>query len=107
MEDPSYTLQLKQTLTIKPDHFRVRAIPRKGRRHLVVAPSLALFRTPSREGKESKESAPAPAPADPSRLPVYVLYGSNGGSSEAFAQRLATDAASHGTRCSPRISDLL
>ncbi|EIN10223.1 cytochrome P450 oxidoreductase OrdA-like protein [Punctularia strigosozonata HHB-11173 SS5] len=98
MEDPSYSLQIKQTLTIKPDRFYVRVSPRKGRRHLVAAPSSTLFKTLSNDGKESESSVPAPAPVDPSRPPVYVLYGSNGGSSEAFAQRLATDAASHGFR---------
>ncbi|EIN12923.1 fatty acid hydroxylase [Punctularia strigosozonata HHB-11173 SS5] len=97
MDDPSYTLKIKQTLTIKPNQFHVHAIPRKGRRQLVAAPSSTLLRILSDDGKDPEESKPRP-PADPSRPPMYVLYGSNGGSSEAFAQRLATDAASHGFR---------
>ncbi len=45
MEDPSYTLQLKQTLTIKPLNFRIHAIPRTGKPKLLAMPSNTLRQT--------------------------------------------------------------
>ncbi|KAL4252643.1 Bifunctional cytochrome P450/NADPH--P450 reductase [Abortiporus biennis] len=96
LEDPSYSLQLKQTLTIKPDHFYVRAIPRSGKPKLLAVPSSTL--RPG--GEAANASTPkAPRPSEGSQR-LYVLYGSNTGSCEAFAQRIATDAASHGFHAS-------
>jgi cytochrome P450/NADPH-cytochrome P450 reductase len=48
----------------------------------------------------NRDAAPAPkvdSPQVQSGLPFYVLYGSNTGTSEAFAQRLANEAPSYGT----------
>ena len=47
----------------------------------------------------SKEIAKAVVPAPPdteAKHPMYVLYGSNTGTSESFAQRIATNGASYG-----------
>ncbi|EMD34546.1 hypothetical protein CERSUDRAFT_116692 [Gelatoporia subvermispora B] len=93
LHDPSYELRIKQTLTIKPDGLRIHAIPRAGRQRLIAVPSSALFQ---QEGK--RDHAPAPVATDGLKQAMYVLYGSNTGSSEAFAQRVATDAAGHGFR---------
>ncbi|KAI0629782.1 cytochrome P450 [Trametes polyzona] len=40
MNDPSYELQMKQTLSIKPKDFFIRAIPRKDSPHLFVPKSI-------------------------------------------------------------------
>ncbi|KAG9052740.1 hypothetical protein FS842_009326 [Serendipita sp. 407] len=89
MADSSYDLKIKQTLTIKPDEFYIRAIPRAN-----VAPLII--------GKHIKENLPMPKPLQPTtnsskndaegKIMVNVLYGSNTGSSEAFAQRIASSA---------------
>lgn len=95
MDDPTYTLQLKQTLTIKPKDFYIHAIPRNDKPKMTASPSTITSQemgTPS-----GITSTPAQSINEP-RQPLYVLYGSNTGSSEAFAQRIASDAPSYG-RC--------
>ncbi|KAF7351739.1 Fatty acid hydroxylase [Mycena sanguinolenta] len=66
--DPSYTLQIKQTLTVKPKGLYIHAAPRAGGGGAATG------------------------------VPFYVLYGSNTGTSEAFAQRIANEAPSYGFR---------
>ncbi|KAJ7138272.1 bifunctional P-450/NADPH-P450 reductase [Mycena epipterygia] len=95
LDDPSYTLQIKQTLTVKPLGLYIRASPRSAALHLYASPSSTLMT--SRDS-----SAPAPKTAGPVvhgvGLPLYVLYGSNTGTSETFAQRIAGEAPSYGFR---------
>ncbi|KAJ7128256.1 fatty acid hydroxylase [Mycena filopes] len=95
--DPSYTLQLKQTLTIKPKGFHIHARRRTDR--------PVFYATPSSSLKTENNNMQAPARTTPtvdreSMKPLYVFYGSNTGTSEAFAQRIANDAASYGFRSS-------
>ncbi|KAI0785558.1 cytochrome P450 [Abortiporus biennis] len=92
MEDPSYSLQIKQTLTIKPTNFKIHAVPRAGKPKLLAIPSSSLLNNTHEEVKFK----PASDPQGDNTQHIYVLYGSNTGSSEAFAQRIASDAASHG-----------
>ncbi|KAI0693861.1 bifunctional P-450/NADPH-P450 reductase [Cerioporus squamosus] len=98
MHDPTYELELKQTLTIKPHNFYIHALPRKDRSRLLAIPSSTLL---SGNNLQEKARGDATVASDAANLcPLYVLYGSNTGSSEAFAQRLASAAASHGFRAS-------
>ncbi|KZT04430.1 cytochrome P450 [Laetiporus sulphureus 93-53] len=95
MDDPSYELKIKQTLTIKPKDLHIRAIPRTAAVPLAM-PSSSLHR--ARRGTEPKQPTRAAVPGtgvEP-RQWLYVLYGSNTGTSETFAQRVASDAAAHG-----------
>ncbi|KAH9948045.1 bifunctional P-450/NADPH-P450 reductase [Amylocystis lapponica] len=97
LQDPTYELALKQTLAIKPDNFYIHAMPRAGAPHLLATPSSTLIQSDRASVPvESGQVAPSGAP----KQPLYVLYGSNTGSSEAFAQRLATDATTYGFRSS-------
>jgi cytochrome P450/NADPH-cytochrome P450 reductase len=92
LDDPSYALKIKQTLTVKPADLRIRASVRNTAVHLYATPSATLM--------TNRDAAPAPkvdSPQVQSGLPFYVLYGSNTGTSEAFAQRLANEAPSYGT----------
>ncbi|KAJ6488891.1 fatty acid hydroxylase [Mycena sanguinolenta] len=91
--DPSYTLRIKETLTIKPEGLYIRATLRNTGVHLYASPSSTLM--------TSRDSAPTPkvvAVPQGTGLPFYVLYGSNTGTSEAFAQRIANEAPSYGFR---------
>ncbi|KAF8148143.1 fatty acid hydroxylase [Mycena galopus ATCC 62051] len=90
--DPSYNLELKQTLTMKPKDLYIRASVRAGAIHLVATPSSALMA--SRHDSRGQNSR-ATAIVGP---PLYMLYGSNTGTSEAFAQRIANEAPSYGFR---------
>ncbi|KAI0823976.1 bifunctional P-450/NADPH-P450 reductase [Trametes gibbosa] len=98
MHDPTYELQLKQTLTIKPHNFAIHALPRKDKSRVFALPSATLLSAqtaPSSRGRTGTISADAAG-----LHPLYVLYGSNTGNSESFAQRLASEAPAHGFRAS-------
>jgi cytochrome P450/NADPH-cytochrome P450 reductase len=87
--DPGYVLEIAETLTLKPHDFRLRA---RRRGPAPARPRSAVPTAPPR-----KLAAPAPvaiAPKD--ATPLLVLYGSNTGSCEAFAGRLAAEAGGHG-----------
>ena len=92
MEDPSYTVQLKQSLTIKPDGFYFYATPRAGAGSLVVGTKTAS----QSQGKSDVHTSAQDADKDAEKMPLHVLYGSNTGSSEAFAQRIASAASGRG-----------
>lgn len=93
MADESYNLTLKQTLTIKPDNFHIRAIPRDNAPPLVIGATSA-----PKPATNVGEATPATLSNEEmeKKVPMAVLYGSNTGSSEAFAQRIASAAASNG-----------
>ena len=40
MDDPTYQLQIKQTLSIKPKNLFIRASPRKDKRRLFALPTI-------------------------------------------------------------------
>ncbi|KAJ2999753.1 hypothetical protein NUW54_g6889 [Trametes sanguinea] len=101
MHDPTYELQLKQTLTIKPHNFYIHALPRKNRPRLFAAPPTSASLHGQVGGTSVHDQASAVVTADTAKLqPLYVLYGSNTGNSESFAQRIASDAPTHGFRAS-------
>ncbi|KAF7316593.1 Fatty acid hydroxylase [Mycena chlorophos] len=94
--DPSYTMQLKQTLTVKPKGMRIRATLHQGREGAPV-----LYATPSSQLMASRDGAgDATNVVGRDGHQLYVLYGSNTGTSEAFAQRIANSAPSYGFRAS-------
>ncbi|KAJ7708609.1 fatty acid hydroxylase [Mycena metata] len=96
--DPSYTLEIKQTLTVKPKGLRIHVAVRSaavGAPHLLAAPSSALIANRSAGASATKSAG---AVAGEGGKPFYVLYGSNTGTSEAFAQRVANEAPSYGFR---------
>jgi len=104
--DPSYTLELKQALTIKPKGLMIRATLRTTPCRLSAAPSSSL------KVEDIKAHLPAShqhAGAADGTTPLYILYGSNTGTSEAFAQRIASDAPIYGLsffkKPSPAISN--
>jgi cytochrome P450/NADPH-cytochrome P450 reductase len=97
MANSEYSLKLKQTLTIKPDEFYIRAIPRENVPPLTAAPG----NTTKQKAKRDDVKAANVRPEDVAgRQKIQVLYGSNTGSSEAFAQRIVSAAASKGFNAS-------
>ena len=89
-DDPSYRLEVHETLTLKPHGFRIRVKPR----------GSASFKPRSRVAQLGAPPAAAPAPqhaaATGPTTPLLVLYGSNTGSAEAFAQRIASESQAQG-----------
>lgn len=117
LDDPSYTLQVKSALTIKPDGLFVRSSLRKG-----ITPSTLQDRLSGKQSKSSlgtlrsaviidmdlDQSKTSISPdtlskpleglqvGDASKKHITILYGSNTGTCQAFAQKLASDAHAHG-----------
>ena len=94
MDDPSYQLKLRQSVTVKPDGFFIRAYPRNRKARLYTVPSSAKLL----HGTAKQKPKFVPSADAASSQPLYVLYGSNSGTSEGFAQRVASDAPAHGFR---------
>lgn len=90
--DPSYNLELKQTLTIKPAALGIRAALRQRANKITATPSSPL----KVDGGISSQAFRLPSNRTEGSVPLYVLYGSNTGTSESFAQRIATDAPNYG-----------
>jgi cytochrome P450/NADPH-cytochrome P450 reductase len=98
----NYQLETKQTLTIKPANFIIRVKPRAGRAttgffatpHEAAAPTAE----PAASAPSSASAAPANAAqaADAHATPLMVLFGSNLGTAEGIAHRIADDARSRG-----------
>ncbi|KAK0392517.1 hypothetical protein NLU13_2012 [Sarocladium strictum] len=96
--DPNYQFAVKQTLTIKPKDMHMYAILRKGltpttlERRLAGQPGNA-----ETNGKAAHDHHGNPVSAGGDRgVPLTVLYGSNSGTCESLAQRIASDAPEHG-----------
>lgn len=92
MHDPTYNLAIKQTLTIKPDNFLMRAIIRDGLSPTQLEHRLAgrgFSQEPSRLHTEGSS-------ASAGGKKLSILYGSNSGTCESLAQRLASDSSQHG-----------
>ncbi|HZD47977.1 MAG TPA: cytochrome P450 [Silvibacterium sp.] len=88
--NPSYKLEIAETLTLKPHGFRIRARRRDGS----AARMGSVVRVAPPHAPAAK-SVDAPA-AGAATTPLLVLYGSNSGSCEAFAGRIAGEAAAQG-----------
>ncbi|KAJ4289342.1 hypothetical protein N0V88_007093 [Collariella sp. IMI 366227] len=92
LDNPSYEFKIKQTLTTKPKDFYMRAVLRHEQTPTELEHRLSGGRT---SRTNSKATATTTAGAKQGK-PMSIFYGSNTGTCESLAQRLATDAASHG-----------
>jgi cytochrome P450/NADPH-cytochrome P450 reductase len=84
-----YELKVKTTLTVKPDEFRIQVRPRPGV-HLTPVPAAEPERTAA-----TPAYAAAPLVARHG-TPLSVLFGSNLGTAEAIATRLAQEGTERG-----------
>lgn len=97
MDDPSYELKIKSTLTIKPQGFYMRASLRKGVSATTLQHTLSSSSSSHDEVLKSTSSANlGQTSACSDRRPMTILFGSNTGTCQSFAQKLAADARSHG-----------
>ncbi len=82
-----YKLHVKETLTLKPEGLTVRARLRK---------TINRASTPTQPATKPKTASNQ----SQHNTPLLVLYGSNSGSSEAFARRIASDGEAQGYQVS-------
>lgn len=100
--NPSYTLQIKTSLTIKPYEFYMKAHLRDPD-FLDHAGHLAGG---EKAAKDSINKSSKNANVDASNLkPIQILFGSNTGTCEAVAQNLAGAAAGHGFKAEVQSMD--
>jgi cytochrome P450 / NADPH-cytochrome P450 reductase len=85
-----YDLKIKSTLTIKPDEMHIQVVPRPDGRLDAPAPRVT-DRAPATE-----ELAPILAAADRHNTPLRVLYGSDLGTAEGIATRIAHEGTERG-----------
>ncbi len=78
-----YQMHLKETLTVKPDGFKIKVRPRDDRDRGAFAGSTARGRG------RTEGAARAPTTRPGHNTPMLVLYGSNLGSAEELATRMA------------------
>ncbi|KAK6222971.1 bifunctional P-450:NADPH-P450 reductase [Colletotrichum tabaci] len=103
MDDPNYQLKVAESLTIKPKGFYMRAALRNGMSPTELEQKLT-GRGPNKMTLPSRPSAHTNGPptingnkvAEACGKPIGIYYGSNSGTCEALAQRLAADAKTHG-----------
>ncbi|KAG6017145.1 hypothetical protein E4U43_002204 [Claviceps pusilla] len=100
MADPSYNLEIQETLTIKPKDFCMRASLRHGMNATTLERALAGKADKGRDGGAHPEAASSSSSAEKSSKgkPLAIFYGSNSGTCEALAQSVASDAPRHGFR---------
>lgn len=85
-----YQMVLKETLTIKPDGFKIKVRPRSDKDRTIVA-------RPGVAAKVDSDGANAPARVRPGHnTPLLILYGSNLGTAEELAHRVADLAEVNG-----------
>lgn len=101
-DDPRYTLTQQQTLTLKPKDFYMRAVLRDGLtatqlEHRLSGSTAGAAAGSSLENSVASLSLSSKAKAgSTSGKPLSIFYGSNSGTCEALARRLASDAPNHG-----------
>lgn len=94
MDDPNYELRIVQTLTIKPKDFFMRATLRPGltatglQERLLGSVGTAEVGGGSRYTDKEQDTK--------SKVDLQILYGSNTGTCEALARKLASQAGQHG-----------
>ncbi|KAF9882279.1 bifunctional p-450: NADPH-p450 reductase [Colletotrichum karsti] len=105
MDDPSYTLKTKESLTIRPKDFYVRAVLRNGMTPLQLEARLAgayVKTSPDAGSGAAIATNGSIQHADDSsaerRMAIY--YGSNAGTCEYMAHKVASNASHHGYRAS-------
>ncbi|EXJ56392.1 hypothetical protein A1O7_06735 [Cladophialophora yegresii CBS 114405] len=91
-DDPNYKPVVKQALTVKPDNLYIRVTPRKSMNATAMD---SLIHSKCAKENLAERTLSCSKPSDATK-PMTILYGSNTGTCQAFALRLASDAGARG-----------
>ncbi|KAM5360333.1 hypothetical protein ACJA88_014861 [Fusarium oxysporum] len=105
LDDPLYKLKIAETLTIKPKDFLMRAFLRHNMTLLDLESHLRGTNNKQGIPAAHSQSPPSTIKASIAATPISIYYGSNSGTCEILARRLASNASSHGF--SVRVIDTL
>ncbi len=99
IDHASYELKVKETLTLKPDGLTMKVRPRRRRASVTAAAATTASGDARIRPRPRRRRAPAGK-----GTPLLVLYGSNLGTAEGIAHRIAADGRAHGfsTAVAPR-----
>lgn len=103
LDDPNYEMKVVQTLTLKPKDFYMRASLREG-----ITPTVLLQRLSGDRATGGQHKDGVPKAVDAVATGDYalsILYGSNTGTCQALAQRLAGQCAQRGLMADVRTLD--
>lgn len=103
LDDPSYILEHKQTLTLKPRDLYIRANLRHGLTPTQLGSRISGRATGlEKGGRSDTEYDTTTVQENPSsQHPLTIFYGSNSGTCELMAQKLSLAAPAHGYTASP------
>jgi len=90
IDHTNYQLKVKETLTLKPDDFKIKVRRREAADYTSSAPTAITVQS------VESTSAPTPASVPQHHTPLLVLYGSNLGSAEDLAHLIAQDGTVRG-----------
>lgn len=103
LDDPNYEMKVVQTLTLKPKDFYMRASLREG-----ITPTVLLQRLSGDRATGGQHKDGVPKAVDAVATGDYalsILYGSNTGTCQALAQKLAGQCAQRGLLADVRTLD--
>ncbi|HRW06721.1 MAG TPA: cytochrome P450 [Caldilineaceae bacterium] len=96
IDHTDYQLKVKETLTLKPDGFKLKLRQRTAADRIAHASAPIALQATQTEPAHQITWTTAHAPQH--HTPLLVLYGSNMGSSEELAQRITGDGEAQGYR---------
>ncbi|KAF3765308.1 putative bifunctional P-450:NADPH-P450 reductase [Cryphonectria parasitica EP155] len=97
LDDPNYSLSLKQTLTVKPDGLQIRAALRNGLTATQLERNLAGTAAPlDSKSAALKDGLPRTTNITEKATHMSIYYGSNSGTCQSIAETLAANAFSRG-----------
>ena len=99
LDDPSYQLEIQQSLTIKPKNLYIHATLR--REHAIAGGSTGS----DHSSAAKKGKIPNAVKEDTSAGNMSIFYGSNTGTCESLANSLASAATAHGYKADVNILD--
>ncbi|KAL9111866.1 MAG: hypothetical protein Q9227_003716 [Pyrenula ochraceoflavens] len=103
LADPSYTLRTKQTLTVKPTGFFMKASLRDGITVQTIEQRLAGASHPTATNGVPKEIEVSNGKS--SQKPMTILWAGNSGTCESLAQALGKNAGAHGYKAETKCLD--
>lgn len=97
IDSTDYELSIKTTLTVKPQNLHVQVRPRPGRTIDTPVPMVPAqqSRQASMQAATQRKASPLPQ-AHQHGTPLLVLFGSNLGTAEGIATRIAQDGSARG-----------
>ncbi|TGO18951.1 hypothetical protein BPAE_0357g00010 [Botrytis paeoniae] len=96
MDDPSYNLLIKQTLTLKPNGFFMHASLRDGIDPIHLEKMLHVDVSKERLSESDQKLTKVLSNSGKPKQPMSIFYGSNSGTCEALARSLAREASGRG-----------